>query len=310
VSAQTDQVGPVIVGVDGSDRSADALALAGLLAPALGAPILIAFVHHYGWLSSIFSDDEAEQRLRLVAESTLDKVRETLPSTPDRKMRLVAHDSAAAGLHVLAEREGAALIVIGSSHRSRLGRILPGGTGERLLSGAPAPVAIAPRGYATSERRLQRVGCGYDATPESRHALVWAEMLARATSTHLHLISVHEQRLPATLAVGGSLATSSLNDILRRERLDELNQALSEAGDDLDVSAELLEGRAMTDLARTSDEVDLLVVGSRGYGPVRAVLLGSVSRELVRSAKSPLVVIPRPNVSAARQDASAVETHV
>jgi nucleotide-binding universal stress UspA family protein len=38
---------------------------------------------------------------------------------------------------------------------------------------------------------------------------------------------------------------------------------------------------------------DLLAVGSRGYGPLRAVLLGSVSSALVRSAASPLVVVPR-----------------
>ncbi len=283
MSAQTNEVGSVIVGVDGSDRSADALTLAGLLAPALGAPILTAFVHGYGRLTSIFSDDEAERVIREVAESTL-----------DQEMRLVAHDSASAGLHMLAEREGASLVVVGSSHRSRIGRILPGGTAERLLSGAPAPVAIAPRGYATSDVRLRRVGCAYDATPESRHALAWAAMVARATSAHLHLITVHEQRLPATLAVGGGLATSSLNDVLRRERLEGLSEAVSQLGDDLDVTAELLDGRAVTDLARTSGEVDLLIVGSRGYGPLRAVLLGSVSHELVRSAQTPVVVVPRP----------------
>ena len=37
----------------------------------------------------------------------------------------------------------------------------------------------------------------------------------------------------------------------------------------------------------------LLVVGSRGYGPLRRVLLGSVSTELVRSAPCPLIVTPR-----------------
>jgi nucleotide-binding universal stress UspA family protein len=119
-------------------------------------------------------------------------------------------------------------------------------------------------------------------------------MVARATSAHLHLITVHEQRLPATLAVGGGLATSSLNDVLRRERLEGLSEAVSQLGDDLDVTAELLDGRAVTDLARTSGEVDLLIVGSRGYGPLRAVLLGSVSHELVRSAQTPVVVVPRP----------------
>jgi nucleotide-binding universal stress UspA family protein len=46
-------------------------------------------------------------------------------------------------------------------------------------------------------------------------------------------------------------------------------------------------------LRERSGELDLLVLGSRGHGPVRAVLLGSVSSALVRSAESPVVVIPR-----------------
>ena len=46
-------------------------------------------------------------------------------------------------------------------------------------------------------------------------------------------------------------------------------------------------------LACEAGDLDLLVVGSGGYGPLRAVLLGSISSALVRSAKPPLVVVPR-----------------
>jgi len=41
------------------------------------------------------------------------------------------------------------------------------------------------------------------------------------------------------------------------------------------------------------DDVDVLFCGSRGYGPIRRVLLGGVSSRLVRHAKSPVVVVPR-----------------
>jgi nucleotide-binding universal stress UspA family protein len=61
----------------------------------------------------------------------------------------------------------------------------------------------------------------------------------------------------------------------------------------IDASETLLEGDARELLARESGELDLLMVGSRGFGPLRAVLLGSISNALVRSAQSPLVVIPR-----------------
>jgi nucleotide-binding universal stress UspA family protein len=46
-------------------------------------------------------------------------------------------------------------------------------------------------------------------------------------------------------------------------------------------------------LAEQSRTSDLVVVGSRGYGPHRAVLLGSVSGHLVREAACPVVVVPR-----------------
>jgi nucleotide-binding universal stress UspA family protein len=46
-------------------------------------------------------------------------------------------------------------------------------------------------------------------------------------------------------------------------------------------------------LAERSRELDLLVVGSRGYGPVRQVLIGGVSAELMRRAACPVLIVPR-----------------
>jgi nucleotide-binding universal stress UspA family protein len=153
-------LGPVVVGVDGSERSVEALALADVLGPALGRRVVIVYVHPFRQLSSLFSEGEYERLVREVAELTFEQVREHLPSVPERRMQLVSESSPAAGLHALAEREGATLIVVGSSHRSRIGRILIGGTGESLLSGASAPVAVAPAGYTAAGRGLQVGGAG------------------------------------------------------------------------------------------------------------------------------------------------------
>ena len=72
-------LGPVIVGVDGSERSAEALALADLLGPALGRPVVIAHVHPFRQLSSLFAKGEYERLLREVAESTFEQIRAHLP---------------------------------------------------------------------------------------------------------------------------------------------------------------------------------------------------------------------------------------
>ena len=183
--------------------------------------------------------------------------------------------------------------MVGSSHRSAIGRILVGGTGERLLSGASAPVAVAPAGYATPGAGIQTVGCGFDGSQESHRALAWAAELARTTSARLHVLSVYEPTLPVSLALGGGLPTASINEALRRQCDAELAQAMSATDADIDAIGTLLDGDAQEQLVGESAGLDLLVVGSRGYGPLRAVLLGSVSSALVRSAQSPLVVVPR-----------------
>jgi nucleotide-binding universal stress UspA family protein len=57
-------------------------------------------------------------------------------------------------------------------------------------------------------------------------------------------------------------------------------------------------------IAEASDGVvDLLVCGSRGYGPMQRALLGSVSEELIARARQPVLVVPRP--AAATSSAAA-----
>ena len=127
------------MGVDGTERSRDALALAERLAGVGGERLLVAHVHNYGQLEDLLPGREYD------ASET----------------RLVAGRSPAAGLHDLALSETASLIVLGSSHRPTMGRVQPGGVGQRLLAGAPIPVVLAPLGYAESARRREVVGCAF-----------------------------------------------------------------------------------------------------------------------------------------------------
>ena len=58
------------------------------------------------------------------------------------------------------------------------------------------------------------------------------------------------------------------------------------------VESEILEGDPVQRLTESSAGAAALVLGSRGYGPMRTVLLGSVSAGVVRTAVSPVVVVP------------------
>jgi nucleotide-binding universal stress UspA family protein len=150
-----------------------------------------------------------------------------------------------------------------------------------------------PGGLPGPGHGIETVGCGFDASPESYRALAWAAPLVRTVSARLHVLSVYEPTLPVAVGVGGGLPIASSNEVLRRQLEEELGQAISALNRDIDVEASLVDGDARELLVRASADLDLLVVGSRGYGPPGAVLLRSVSTALVRSAQSPLVVVPR-----------------
>jgi nucleotide-binding universal stress UspA family protein len=284
----------VIVGVDGSDTSRDALALGQMLAGPSGR-LLVAHVHPFGPLSSLIGPGEYESVVRKTADSIFAHAREILDDATERELRLVSGRSPAEGLGTLAADAEAALVVVGSSARSRLERVLAGSVAEDLLSGAPVPVAVAPRGFADATRAVDAaVGCAYDGSPESEVALGLATKIAQALDAPLRVISVHG-RLP----FGGQVSVTALgyrsvNDAMREALQQRLSQATSAIPDGLHAEARLLDGDPAEALIGESETLDVLVAGSRGYGPVRAVLLGSVSRALVRGAACPVVVSPRP----------------
>jgi nucleotide-binding universal stress UspA family protein len=79
----------------------------------------------------------------------------------------------------------------------------------------------------------------------------------------------------------------------RLEAESQLRDVVAELEGDVPVEAEALVGDPAEVLRDFSKGLDLLVVGSRGYGPLRAVLLGSVSRRLMTEAHCPVIVVPR-----------------
>lgn len=93
-------------------------------------------------------------------------------------------------LNVAARDFGADLIVVGSTSRGPVGRVLPGSVGDRLLAGAACAVAVAPRGYAAKDSPVGRIGVGVTGEDESHHALVLADQLAGRFGAVLSLIAV------------------------------------------------------------------------------------------------------------------------
>jgi nucleotide-binding universal stress UspA family protein len=279
----------IIAGVDATERTLDALELAKLLSQATGAPVDLVSVFPYLPLA-----DPSGEELTRVREEARTILRE-LANTSGLEaadVEVVPGHAPAQALQRLSEQEDTGLLVVGSTHRGAIGRVLPGAVGERLLTGAACPVALAPRGYAEEPpTRLLRVGVAYDGSEEADGALELARVLVRAAAADLRIISVFEPMTFGAIATGRT-GGASVNELLRAELRSALDEAIAGASGAGAPEGRFLEGSAAELLAAESAELDLLVTGSRRYGPRMAVLLGGTTHALMRSAACPLLVVP------------------
>ncbi len=202
---------------------------------------------------------------------------------------IVPGHAPAAVLRAAAAHDHAAMIVLGPTHHHLLRTLR--GTARHVLGRAECPVAVAPAGYAQAAHRpLSRIGVGFEPTPNAGQALDFAyELAARAGGS--------------VVAVGVALplAPFAIDDVRdptpyvadeRKTVHGGLERELAHRPATVPGRAEARIGDPAAELADLSRDLDLLVCGSRGRGPLRAVLLGSVTERLLRSAACPVVIVP------------------
>jgi nucleotide-binding universal stress UspA family protein len=282
--------GSLLVGWDGGAPSRDALALALLLARECGFRMRVVHCHpgHAGYAVTAGLAEEivadARKKLDDVPQEALDAGATT---------GLVSALSASEGLQAEAERTGVDMIVVGSTHRGALGRLVPGAVAENLLHGAPCAVTVAPAGYADRDAgSIRMIAVAFDGSDESRAAVDEAVRLAQAARTGLKIIAV----APRTPFGWGAAAYSyeELHNADREHRREELAELAESLPADVRPDARLRDGDPAAEIvAECETGVDLLIVGSRGYGAVRRAMLGSVSTSVARDASCPVMVVPR-----------------
>jgi nucleotide-binding universal stress UspA family protein len=285
----------VVIGYDGSDSGQDALALGLLLARAARDRPIVAAVYPEEYESGMGRvDAEYTAYMREQADGMLARARRVVGEDPAVQYVPFGSSSAAHGLDELAEREGATCIVIGSTREAPLRRLLVGSTGERLLHGAACPVAVAPRGlHERSWTTIGTIGCAFVDTPDGRAALEGAAALAERIRARLRVFTV-VGRMAEFSPLAKTDSERAFADQMRSSYGEALDRALSTLPDRLDATGELLQGDPVEVLAALDErDTDLLVCGSRGYGPLRRVLLGGVASRLVRRAASPVLIVPR-----------------
>jgi nucleotide-binding universal stress UspA family protein len=273
----------VLVGVDGTANARDAIALASRLLDGAGR---LTLVHVHGGelrvtrvLSPQRLEEEQERSRALLQE-------ERARAGVEADLISVAAGSPGGGLHRQAEEKGADLLVVGSCRHGALGRVMLGDDTRAALNGSPCAVAVAALGYARHPRPITRVGVGYNGSPESESALAAARALAAAKGGQVDVLEVVSIPTPASTGVVVPPINGGTVDLLLQEA-DARVKGLS------GVDGRVVYGLTGEELAAFSASVDILVVGSRGYGPVRRLVLGSTTDYLERHGRCSLLALPR-----------------
>jgi nucleotide-binding universal stress UspA family protein len=270
----------VLVGVDRQGGGRDAIALSTKLLASDGE---LTLAHVYSGDLRIRRGSTTQHDLaeRDQALELLENARKA--AGVEAHLRVHKSSSVGRGLHELCEMIEANMLVVGSSRRGLVGRVLIGDDTHSALNGAPCAIAIAPAGYSEQPVAIREIGVGYNGSAESEHAVAVAR---RVAAEHGAKLSAFEAvSLPTYTFIGGPAPIDGA--------IEDLVDSARERTATLGVEAHAVYGNPAEELTMYSASLDLLIVGSRDYGPIGRLVHGSTSAQLARTARCPLLVLTR-----------------
>jgi nucleotide-binding universal stress UspA family protein len=287
---------PILVGFDPdrADRASVHFAIAA--ARFTGAPLVVGAVHADAAAISELTHGHVDSDLLLDPAQPLDHLRRELTSEGvNVEIRAIAASSTARALHETAEELGAGLVVVGSAVGGDRGIVKSGSTAARLLHGAPCPVAVVPQSWEPGGG-LNTIAVGFVDTPEAHEALEGAVALARAAGAKLRILMAAKPHGQQPAAHAERIHEGVVYDTLEGDLQAAVDQALRTVAagtEGVEIEPDVSIQDPADFLIAASHNVDLLICGSRGYGPARAVLLGGVSRRVSAEAHCPVIVLVR-----------------
>jgi nucleotide-binding universal stress UspA family protein len=289
---RTPAVARIAAGVDGFPEGQDAAALGRLLAEATGAELMLVAVHSAPLLPQ--APELSYARVRKEAQQILREVRDSY--APGARTVTATDHSVARSLQRVVRRHHRDLLVVGSSRLGPEGRVRIGKRTRQLLCHFECALAVAPRGLHTDPRPLRRIGVGYDDTPESKAALALAASIAAGAGAELQALAVVDDRPPALgWSSLSSLFGTTWDDVTRNE-MERIREHAVAAGQLTETQPDVVvaRGRPADALLELSETVDLLVIGSRRWGPTARLLLGSTGEAVMHDAACAVLAVPRP----------------
>lgn len=286
--------GLITVGVDGSETGREALRFA--LGEAALRRARLRVVHAWSvppltatGIGMIPAYDIVRDELDAAAGEMLDaELQEAGAGLPaiDVERRVAQGDAAGA---LVEAAGGAELLVVGSrGHGGVRGAVL-GSVSRACLHHAPCPVAVIHRTLPTSSSRIV---VGVDGSPGASAAFAWACAEARLRNASVHAVCTYQEPwMLASGAVSTAEAIAELRSALADDAEGVLAEARESAPEGVEVTGAAIHSPPGQGLVAAAGESDLLVVGSRGRGGFRSLLLGSVSQYCASHTAGVAVVV-------------------
>lgn len=286
--------GQVIVGYDGSEGSELALRWAAITAKQRGRTLEVLTT----W--SMPAADLGMGAAALVQQDLVDELRKEAQATNDTGLEVAAELGANAIGEIVAGRaasamvnrsEDAEMVVVGSHGTGGLTGFLLGSISRQVATHASCPTVVVRAPLPDAGDMV----VGVDGSPHSLKALQWAFEQASFTGSALHVL--HSWEIPPTWSMVE--VPSYEPEILIRDygnaELRDTSEAMAGFRDefpDVKVRQEVMKGSPVKSLVKASEKASMLVVGSRGLGGFRGLLLGSVSHAVVHKAACTVAVVP------------------
>jgi nucleotide-binding universal stress UspA family protein len=193
------------------------------------------------------------------------------------------------GPALVARSIGANLLVVGARGLGGFKSLLLGSVSNHCIHHSHCPVVVVRPGIDPVRHVTERIVVGIDGSPTAQRALRWALDMARQSHATVEIVHAWQAAI-----VGGPFTPVTVDPKASADAAERaLDQALAlEDTKGVHVARNLSCGGAALAIIDAAAGADLVVVGSRGRGPLGRMLLGSVGNQVAHHAPCPVAVVP------------------